>query len=242
MDTVIQSRELAGVFVGGQANEALHSGQFEAEGAWGESPALKRASQVAGGAWERFNALHDLRVNKNPEAEPAVHARKLKRLVDEASAAWSDQWQDAKNALKLERQRTEAELRTAANLKANPAHFNAIVGTFSGLKQEQRMAAIEQAIAEGDGPTLQTLIEAPSLVTGLSAEQRESIKAHVFEKANPKSHALLKALDKALVRAEAASLAAIDATQKLAEGTTRFDAKVEHAKALESKVRSGFAT
>jgi hypothetical protein len=232
----IQSEELGPVFVGGQAPEQLHKAQFGYDGPWGENSALKRAHEVSGSFWDRLNALHEYRVNRNPEVEPAVHARKVAKLVEEFGRERASQWDSVKADLKRERGRVEDELKRGANLKANLAHFNAIVGTFGTLSPEQRMAAIDQAISEGDGPTLATLLEAPSLVTGLTAEQRESIKVRTYERASPSGHALLKQLEKALVRAEAASIAAITATQKLAQGTDRYDRHVEQAKALEAKL------
>jgi hypothetical protein len=232
--------ELTPVFQGGQAPEQLHAGQFGYAGDWGENAVLKKASQTSGSMWERLNALHDLRVGRNPEDEPAVHARKLSRLIEDGSRDWASQWDGVKADLKRERSRVESELQRAANLKVNPDYRNAIVGVFSGLKPEERTAAIQQAVAEGDGGTIAVLLEAPTMVTGLTAEQRAAIKAQSYERANPANHALLKQLDKALVRAEAASIAAIDATMKLASGTDRFNKKVEQAKALEQKVRSGF--
>lgn len=234
-DTLL-TEELGAVFVGGQAPEQLHSGQFPYEGPWGENSALKHAHQTSGSFWERLNALHEYRTTRNPEVEPAVHARKVARLVEEFGRERASQWDSVKADLKRERGRVEDELKRGANLKANVAHFNAIVGTFGSLPPEKRMAAIDQAIAEADGPTLATLLEAPSLVTGLTAEQREAIKARAYERANPNGHALLKQLEKALVRSEAASIAAISATQKLAQGTDRYDRKVEQAKALEAKL------
>jgi hypothetical protein len=240
MTVVTMSDELTPVFQGGQAPEQLHGGQFGFAGEWGENAVLKKASQTSGSMWERLNALHNLRIDKNPEDEPAVHARKLNKLTEETSREWASQWDGVKADLKRERSRVEGELQRAANLKVNPDYRNAIVGVFSGMKTEERMAAIQQAIAEGDGGTIATLLEAPSIVTSLTAEQRAAIKAQMYERANSANHALLKQLDKALVRAEAASIAAIDATMKLASGTDRFDKKVEQAKALEQKVRSGF--
>jgi hypothetical protein len=240
MAEVIDLDIMPPVFQGGLAPEQLHAGQFGFAGDWGENSVLKAASETAGSMWERLNALHDLRVNRNPEDEPAVHARKLSRLIEEGSRQWASEWDRVKADLKRERSRVEGELDRAANLKVNPDYRNAIVGVFSGMKPEERMAAIQQAIAEGDGGTIATLLEAPALVTGLTGEQRAAIKVQVYQRANPTAHALLNQLDKAIVRAEAASVAAIDATMKLAGGTDRFNKKVEQAKALEQKVRSGF--
>jgi hypothetical protein len=233
MADVIDLDILPPVFQGGQPPEQLHGGQFSFAGPWGESSALKRASEVSGSMHKRLVDLHTLRVEPNPEDEPARAARKLKRLIEETSRYWAGQWDDVKANLKRERGHVEIQLTNAAGLKVNPDYRNAIVGVFSGLKSEERMKAIQQAVAEGDGGTVATLLEAPSLVTGLNNDQRNAIRGQVYERTNPAQHALLKQLDKALNRAEAASLAAISATQKLLSGTDRFDRKVERATTIE---------
>lgn len=241
MNTQTLPDHQSAVFNGGLAGEQYHPGQFNPAGVWGESPALKQMSQVTKEGWEKHNALHAYRVEGDPRLEAAVHAEKLGRLVDDASRNWTAQFQSAKDGLKAEHARLESELIRKANLKANPDYRNAILGVFSGLDTNEKMAAIEDALASNDGPTLQALIEAPSLVSGLTAEQRASIKEHAFERADPNAHALLKELSKAMLKAEAASVAYINNSLALLKSTNRYKAKVAQAEALEAKVRSGVA-
>jgi hypothetical protein len=227
------------VFDAGQPNEALHPAQFRHSGPWGDNSALKRASDVAGTTFEKLAAAHEFRVT--PGDDPFTHSGKLTHIVDEIGRGFASQWQDAKDNLKRERSRVESDLTAKAGLKVNPDYRSAIVGVFSGLKESERMAAIDAAIEAGEGAVLATLLEAPSLVTGLDAEQKATIKARAFAKADPNTHALLQELDKATAKAERASLAAIDAQMKLREGTDKFAKQTARSKQLENQIRSGLA-
>ena len=235
--TTIVTEELGSAFQGGQPAEAIHGAWYKYAGPWGEHTILKRASDTANSAREKLAAINDFRANRNPETAIEVHARKVSRLIDDFGREWAAQWQDVKAGLKNEVARVERELMSAANLKADPALLNATLGTFQGMKAEQRAAAIDELLADpSGGPVLAILVEKPGVLTGLSAQQREAIKTAAFERANPNGHALLKSLTAALAKAEATSLGCIDSQQQLRAGTNRYDAKIERAKELEAKV------
>lgn len=234
MPDIVLPDELPPALEGGMANEALNPHQFGFAGDWGENPTLKRANQVAENSFGKINSIEEMRLNRVEDM--VIHCRKVKRNVDSWSREWCDNWQSVKTDLKRERQRVEEGLATKAGLKVNPDYRSAIVGVFSGLKPDERMAAIDAAIAEGDGPTLAVLLEAPPLVTGLTADLKASIKTRAYSKADPASYGLLQQLDKSLVRAERASLAAIDTMQRLLAGTNRFDKKLERSKAAEARL------
>lgn len=234
-DIVIE--ELGAAFQGGQPPEQLHGGNFNPKGEWGESDILKRASDVATSAWEKLKALHDYRVNRNPENEPAVHARKLAKLVDEFGRDFAGQWQDVKNCLQRERQRVEADLTAKANLKADPALLNATLGTFQAMRPEQRSAAISELIDDpSGGPVLAILSEKSHVLTGLTKDERAAIKVRAFQKSDANGFALFRQIDKALERAERASLACLSAQQRLRDGTEKYDVKIQKSRELEAKL------
>ncbi|HEY0013180.1 MAG TPA: hypothetical protein VGB79_10055 [Allosphingosinicella sp.] len=231
------------VFIGSilpQPPEQLHPAQINFA-KFGDHPVLKQASDALGMAWEGIGSIDKLRANPHPEDRPATHARKVRQAVTEFGNAWAQRADGAKAALKAEHRRVEAELETAANLKANERHFGAIVGTFQGLNPGAKAQALDQLIEQGDGPTLATLIDAPLFVTGLTAEQRDAIKMRLLTKVNPAGVALRDQLAKALAKMEAASMASIDAQMKLNTGTDRFDRKSREVEELATRARSGFS-
>lgn len=226
--------ELPPALQNGQAPEAIHPGQIGFEGAWGENSALKRAHNALANASNKVTAIEDMRLNR--VSDMVEHCSKVKRAVEGFSREWAESFQPVKDELKRERQRVEDGLKTKAGLKVNPDYRGAIVGVFSGLNPADKSAEIDRALAEGDGPTLAVLLEAPPLVTGLSKEQRETIAVRAYSNADPASYALLQQLDKSIARAERASLAAMEAIIKLNAGTNRFDKKHERARAAQARL------
>jgi hypothetical protein len=226
--------ELDPALQNGQAPEAIHPGQIGFEGAWGENSALKRAHNVLASASNKVTAIEEMRLNR--VSDMVEHCEKVKRAVDTFGREWADQFQPAKDELKRERSRVEDSLKAKAGLKVNPDYRSAIVGVFSGLSAAAKAAEIDRALAEGDGPTLAVLLEAPPLVTGLSKEQREAIAVRAYSNADPASYALLQQLEKSIARAERASLAAMDTIIKLNTGTNRFDKKRERARAAQERL------
>jgi hypothetical protein len=223
-----------------QAPEQLHPAQIPyAE--FGDNPALKQASEALKYAFDGLAQIDELRANPHPEYTPARHARTVREALDGFDHAHSHKFDSGRAALKAEHRRVESELATAANLKPNDKHFAAIVGTFQGFNPGQRAQTLDQLIEQQDGPSLASLLEAPLFLTGLTAEQRDSIKLRMFLKVNPQGVALRDALAKSLERFEAASYAAIKARASLLEGTDRFDKRRAEAEALANKARAGFA-
>lgn len=241
MTNVIQIADQAAMpRVFDQPPEQLHPAQI-AYAEFGDNPALKRASETLGFAWEGLASIDKLRASPHPEDKPATHARKVRQNVDGFDHAWAGRWDGAKAALKDEQRRVEADLERAANLKPVAHHFDAITSTFHNMNPGQRAKALDELIEQGDGPTLASLIEAPLFVTGLTAEQRDGIKLRLFAKVHPEGLALRDQLAKALAKMEAASLACIKIRVKLREGTDRFDNAAKVAEDVANKARSGFA-
>ncbi len=218
-------------------NEALHPGQINYQD-FSNNAALKAASDGLGYLFEGQRSLNELRMNANPEHSPARHARVVAEAVNSFGENAAGVLESAKAVLKSEQRRLDSELEAAANLKPVAHHFAAIVGTFSNMKASQRARALDDLIDQQDGPTLAALVETSIVLTGLTPEQRASIKLRLYAKANSVGLALSHQLTKALAKCEAASIANINGQMQLREGTDRFNEKTRHAEAIAQ--RAGF--
>ena len=222
-----------------QSPEQLHPGQIPYAD-FDDNSALKEASEAFSYAFDHIALIDRLRGNPNPEHTPARHARAVREALDSFDNAWAHKGDSAKAALKAEQRRVETDLEKAANLKAIDKYANAILGTFQGMNPGERSAAIDQMIEGQDGPTLAALLEAPLIVTGFTAEQRDGLKLRLFSKVNPAAVALRDQLARALVKYEAASVSCLSARAKLRDGVDRFTARTKEAEALATKARTGF--
>lgn len=223
-----------------QAPEQLHPAQIN-HADFGDNSALKRASDCLKFAWEGLASIDNVRANPDPEDKPATHARKVRQNIDGFDHVRAERWDGAKAGVIAEQRRIEGELEREANLKPIPHHFDAITSTFHNMKPNERVNALNELIEQGDGPALATLLEAPAFLTGLTAEQRDGIRLRLFGKVNPQGLALRNQLAKALTKMEAGSLAAINASMALRNGTDRFDKRAKEAEELANKARTGFS-
>ena len=221
-------------------HEALHPGQINYQD-FDNNQALKAASDANGYLWEGQAALNELRQQPNPEHSPAQHCRVVREALNSFSDNGAAKLQRAKDGLKSELARVEADLEKAANLKPDSDLKSAVIGTFQGMRPEQRSAALDTLINEGDGPTLAILINTSTVLTGLSPEQRNSIKLRLYSKVNPAGLALSQQLTKALAKAEAGSLANINGQALLRADTDRFSKKNDEARAIAAKANVGIS-
>lgn len=224
MNTVTTITETYLKPVASQPHENMHPAQVNFAD-YDNNPALKSASDTLGYGFTQGAEIRELRARRaghNPEWNPARHDRAIRERVDQADHEWATRMDNARSSLKSELARVDAELERAANLKANPSWYNAIVGTLQGKDAGERQNIINDLIEQADGPTLATLIEAPLFVSGLTVEQRDSLRPRLYEKVNPKGAALRNQLAKAQAKVEAASLAWFADRKALLEGTDRF--------------------
>lgn len=215
-------------------SEHLHPAQID-YAKFGDNPILKTASEALAFAQERLAAIDELRANPHPEDKPATHARKVREAVSKFEGVWEDKWDGGKAALQAELKRVNAALDTKAELKPIDRHFDAITATFYGMSPEERSKAITMLIAEGDHSTLATLIDAPLLVTKLTAEQRDGIKLRVLLNVDPEGVALRDQLKFAMDKWENASFAGIRIVNRLLEGTDRFTQRANEAEAVAAR-------
>jgi hypothetical protein len=230
MNTVTTITETYLKPLGNQPPEQVHAAQVNFAN-HDNNPALQAASETLGYGWDNLGSIRQLRARQgdrfNPEHTPARHDRAIREAVAQFEHEWGPRMDNARTKVKAELERVEGELERAANLKANPAWYNAIVGTLQGKEPGERQQILNDLIEQADGPTLATLLEAPLFVSGLTAEQVGSIRGRLYERVDPKGAALRGQLAKTLTKLEAASLAVIRDRQALLEGTDRFTRKVE---------------
>lgn len=207
------------------APSPLHPANVDYEAA-GNNAAMKQVSDVLKWGWDEANAINDLRPNMNPEWRAARHDREVAERVDASQRVWADKMDSARGSLVAEQRRVDRQLEDAAGLKSNPTHFDAITGTFIAMKPGQRAETLAQLVEQGENAALATLIEAPLFLTGLTAEQRDSIKTRVLEKVNPAGLKLSQQLAKAYAKLEDASIASLPMFAALKAGTEPGAAKV----------------
>lgn len=196
----------------------LHPANVDYEAA-SNNPAMKQVSEVLAWGWDEANAINDLRPNMDPEHRSATHDRLVRERVDASQRSWADKMDRARATLKAEQQRVDRQLEDAAGLKPNPAHFDAITSAFYSMKPGERAETLAQLVEQGENAALATLMEAPLFLTGLVAEQRDTIKTRVLEKVNPAGLALSGQLAKAWAKLEEASFASLTMFSALKAGT-----------------------
>ncbi|WP_343526011.1 hypothetical protein [Sphingomonas sp.] len=196
----------------------LHPANVDYEAAGGNA-AMKQVSDVLAWGWDEANAINDLRPNMDPEHRSATHDRLIRERVDASQRVWADKMDRARATLKAEQARVDRQLEEAAGLKSNPAHFDAITSAFFSMKPGQRAETLAQLVEQGENAALATLMEAPLFLSGLLAEQRDSIKTRVLEKVNPEGLNLSRQLAKAFAKLEDASFASLTMFADLKAGT-----------------------
>lgn len=208
-----------------QAHENMHPGQVNYKD-YDDNAALKLANETFDYGFTQATEARQLRNRSgggfDPEWNPARHDRAIRERVGQVDSEWATRMDNTRANLKAELSRVEGELERAANLKPNAAWYGAIVGTLQSKDAGERQDILNDLIDQADGPTLATLNEAPLFVSGLTLEQRDSIRPRLYEKVNPKGAALRNQLTKVMGKVEAASLAWIADRKALLEGTDRF--------------------
>ncbi|WP_133365315.1 hypothetical protein [Qipengyuania sediminis] len=222
-----------------QASEWLNGAQIDYAN-FGTDPALKEGSETLAYGGDMVAQIDNLRANPHPEDNAAMHARKVREAVDALDNSWAIKADSARASLKARLRTGEVDLAKAANLNPVDKFTNAILGTFAGLNPGERAKALSDLVEASDGPTLAALLAAPSLVTNITQEQRDTLKLQLFLKVNPSGVALRDQLTKALDKMERASIASIRARAALRDGTDRFTARAKAAEALANKARTGF--
>jgi hypothetical protein len=164
--------------------EALNAGHID-YATYGNNAELKFAADVLGEGMNLGNSLNEFRANQSDYDKAAVHDKKVRDKIEAEQRNFGPKLERAQSRLTAELKRVEGDLEAKAGLKSNPLHFDAITAAFHGMKLEQRVATINQLIEQRDGASLAHLVEAPLFLTGLTAEQRDSIKTRLYDKVDP---------------------------------------------------------
>lgn len=135
---------------------------------------------------------------RDPEQTPDAHFMAIKRLGEQTLTR-------ASIASDQARERAEGvlgEIQSALNhqLGLSETHRAGEIRTMlRGLPDSDRMAIIQQAIADKDGQTIAAIVEAPAYLSGLKADQAKAIRTQ-YERAHggdlpARAEALTKAID-----------------------------------------------
>lgn len=196
-----------------------------------EHPAFGVAREALTYAYDGVEAADVFRGNQSDEDRSATHDRKTRELVDKTLDAFTEKLTRADNDVRRALADTEAKLADKAGLKPNAAHFDAITAAFHGMKPAQKAETIAGLIEQGENAALATLMEAPLFLTGLTAEQRDTIKERVFAKVDPQGVKLRDALAKAVTKIDMVGNASIGIFQALHADTHPGAARERAAKA-----------
>ncbi len=195
-----------------------------------EHPAFGVARDALTYAFDNVEAVDVFRGNQSDEDRSATHDRKVRERVDQTQDAFAEKMTRADNDMRRALADVEAQLVTKAGLKPNAAHFDAITSAFYQMKPGQRAETIAGLIEQGENAALATLMEAPLFLTGLTAEQRDTIKERVFAKVDPQGVKLRDALTKGLAKLDMVGNASVGIFNALRADTHIGAAKERAAK------------
>jgi hypothetical protein len=194
-------------------------------------PALDVARGALRYAYETVETVDAFRGNQSDEIRSAAHDRLVRERATEARTTFVSKLTNADNELGRALTTVEAKLAADAGLKPNPTHFDAITSAFHQMKPDQRVTTLNQLIEQGEHAALATLIEAPLFLTGLTTEQRDTIKERVYAKVDPQGLKLRDTLAKALKKVDAIGNTSIGVFDQLLAGTHEGAAKERADKA-----------
>jgi len=197
-------------------------------------PTLKRAADTLSSGHTLFADVSRFRANPSDEDRAATHARKVRDMFLTNQSKWSQSITGLEAELTGAITDAEADLRQAANLKADPRYEAAILSKFVSMKPDGQAAMFNDLITAGDGPSLAALLEAPVVLTGLTADRKVELKAALCAKVAPKQVALRDELLKAKQAVLDASIAAIRLEPAMLQWTSPGEWK-ERAKQAAAK-------
>ena len=114
----------------------------------------------------------------------AKATKKLERMLDTKRQALEDFRYTAMGDL-------NAQVEKASNFTADPRFSSAILTRFIGMKQTDQASFLNDLLAEGDGPSLASILHAPKAATGLSKDHANRIYEAYTKAAAPEASAEL---------------------------------------------------
>jgi hypothetical protein len=164
------------------------------------------------------------------------HGRKVASAVANFVQEWDTRWDGARAGIASALKATEAQLDEAAGLKPNSRFESAICGTFQMMTPSERAKAVSDLIDAGETETLATLIDAPSVVTGLAPDIHGSIRERVLRVKALRQLALRGELVKAESKLQNAANRLLPIVAALRSGTDRHEARIKSAEAVAAKL------
>lgn len=142
--------------------------------------------------------------------------------------------EQARASAKAEAGELDKALSEQTGFKVDPSMRALVVGTFQSLSPNDRVAAIDKLIEEGDGGTLAVLSELSPVLTKLPDEVRGGIKPRLFSKSDAGTFKRLQDAQRNLARLEAGSVASANAY-------ARFSAPQNHFASAKPEVNKSVA-
>lgn len=224
--------ELPGNLDGRYINFEAHDG----------NEALKRTADALTNGHKAFTELNELRANPFDEDRAATHARKVRERYNSTQDAWSQNVTRVETELASELTAVEAELSRAANLKADSRYEGSILNKLIAMTPADQTAFIGQLITDGDGPSLAAVLDAPSALTGLTAERKAELKTAHCAKSAPKQVALRDAIMAAQQHVRDTSIAMLRLAPTMLQWTAPGEWKLRAKKAAAERAGMNDAT
>lgn len=148
-------------------------------------------------AFSSLRAIHDAKtaVADDPTLNDAGKLLKVddfaqKRMIAKVYPLWDT----ASSTLNAKVEAWEAEMTKAVESKASQMVSSEIRAHFKGLKLGERMAAISQAIRDGDEVVASAVLGAPGMLSGIDDELKPILVREYHERFNPAMAKRLRAV------------------------------------------------
>lgn len=132
-------------------------------------------NRIHGGA----AALHDVAANRSPVETPEAHALKVAKLARKFDSEVTASINRAVSAYQESLQDTQRRIDERVNLKPD-AFASEIRSAFRTLDSSAKAKLIKQLVKENRGPELAAIVKAPSVLTGISDEQRAAYEQSII--------------------------------------------------------------
>ena len=216
----------------------MHPGGYENELNTTNQAALSNAAKGAQYVRDQMTAYDDARENLDPRGQPAKQYEDLKRHADTMEENINRKLQSVMADFDRDIEQTAITLDDAANLKIDPNYINAVTASFHQMSAGQRQAMIAQLLDDGEGSDLAILIRSSVALTGLSKEERQSIRRRAWEKAAPQTLKAYDELHAGRQRWEAGAYGLVKKMMGKKSGLDLFDAEIARVEA--ARKSSGF--
>lgn len=159
-------------------------------------PAVRLAADVQRSTAEAWNSLNEMRSNRNPVDTPAKHLDRLQDAATRMDRNITARTDRARDLLRSRREALEREIREVVN--GTPTEDTAeIRAVLRDMPENERVQAIQKAIADGDRGTLNAVFSGRPVTVGLDAKALEAMRVQAGKQLAPELHKQLEQVDKA---------------------------------------------